>query len=70
VAEWGQYNANEFGRRIVRIVLGPDGNARDVSVFASGIAHPLPLIVDRRGALLVGDWETGTIFRIQARNRP
>jgi hypothetical protein len=44
--------------------LRPDGTARRVSVFASGFAHPLALLVDRRGALLVADWGRGVVYRI------
>jgi len=35
-----------------------------VSTFLTGLKNPLPLIVARDGALLVGDWSTGTIYRI------
>ena len=66
VAEWGQYDSNRFGRRVVRIQLNRRGNARRVSVFASGFDHPLALAVDRRGALLVADWGRGVIYRIQS----
>ena len=64
VAEWGQYLSHRFGRRVVRVQLRPDGTARRVSVFASGFAHPLALLVDRRGALLVADWGRGVVYRI------
>jgi glucose/arabinose dehydrogenase len=70
VAEWGQYLVKRFGRRVVRVQLRPDGTARRVSVFASGFAHPLALLVDQRGGLLVADWGPGVVYRIQARGRP
>jgi glucose/arabinose dehydrogenase len=70
VAEWGQYLSHRFGRRVVRVELGPNGTARRVTVFASGFAHPLGLLVDRRGGLLVADWGRGVVYRIQARSRP
>jgi glucose/arabinose dehydrogenase len=70
VAEWGQYLSNRFGRRVVRVRLKPDGSARTVTSFASGFAHPLALLVDRRGGLLVADWGRGIVYRIQARGRP
>ena len=70
VAEWGQYLSNRFGRRIVRVSLRPDGSARSVTSFASGFAHPLALLVDHRGGLLVADWGRGVVYRIQARGRP
>jgi glucose/arabinose dehydrogenase len=70
VAEWGQYLSHRFGRRVVRVELRPNGTARRVTVFASGFAHPLALLVDRRGGLLVADWGPGVVYRIQARGRP
>jgi glucose/arabinose dehydrogenase len=70
VAEWGEYLSERFGRRVVRVQLRPDGSARSVTSFASGFAHPLALLVDRRGGLLVADWGRGTVYRIQARGRP
>ena len=70
VAEWGEYLHAHFGRRVVRVELRPNGTARRVSVFASGFAHPLALLVDHRGGLLVADWGRGTVYRIQARGRP
>jgi glucose/arabinose dehydrogenase len=66
VAEWGQYLSHRFGRRVVRIQLRPDGTARKVRVFASGFAHPLALLVDRTGGLLVADWGRGLVYRIAA----
>jgi glucose/arabinose dehydrogenase len=70
VAEWGEYLSNHFGRRVVRVQLAPNGHARRVSTFASGFAHPLALLVDRKGGLLVADWGLGVVYRIQARGRP
>jgi glucose/arabinose dehydrogenase len=70
VAEWGQYLSRQFGRRVVRVELRRDGTARRVTSFASGFAHPLSLLVDRRGGLLVADWGRGVVYRIQARGRP
>jgi len=67
VAEWGQYLSHRFGRRVVRVRLKPDGTARSVTSFASGFAHPLALLVDRRGGLLVADWGPGVVYRIRAR---
>ena len=70
VAEWGEYLHAHFGRRVVGVELRPNGTARRVSVFASGFAHPLALLVDHRGGLLVADWGRGIVYRIQARGRP
>lgn len=68
VAEWGQYLSKRFGRRVVRVDLRPNGTAGRVTVFASGFAHPLALLVDRRGGLLVADWGPGIVYRIHARS--
>jgi glucose/arabinose dehydrogenase len=68
VAEWGTYFGKRFGRKVVRIQLRAGAPAR-VTTFAGGIAHPLALALDPRGALLVADWETGRILRIQADGR-
>jgi len=68
VAEWGQYLSKRFGRRVVRADLRPNGTARRVTVFASGFAHPLALLVDRGGGLLVADWGPGIVYRIHARS--
>jgi glucose/arabinose dehydrogenase len=70
VAEWGEYLSARFGRRLVRVELRPNGTARRVTVFASGFAHPLALLVDHKGALLVADWGRGVVYRIQALGRP
>lgn len=70
VAEWGEYLSNRYGRRVVRVELRPNGTARRVTSFASGFAHPLALLVDRRGGLLVADWGRGLVYRIQARGKP
>jgi glucose/arabinose dehydrogenase len=69
VAEWGEYLSNRFGRRVVRVQLAPNGRARRVSAFASGFGHPLALLVDPGGGLLVADWGRGVVYRIQARGR-
>jgi glucose/arabinose dehydrogenase len=67
VAEWGQYDSNRHGRKLVRIRLDRRGlpRARVASTFATGFDHPLALAADRRGDLLVADWGPGTIYRIR-----
>jgi glucose/arabinose dehydrogenase len=66
VAEWGEYDSDRHGRRVVRVPFDRQGRplARRASTFASGFAHPLALAVDPDGALLVADWGRGTIYRI------
>jgi glucose/arabinose dehydrogenase len=63
VALWGQYLSDRHGRKLVRIQLGPP---RRVTTFARGFDHPLALVVDKSGALLVADWGRGVIYRIQS----
>jgi glucose/arabinose dehydrogenase len=53
----------------VRVQLAPNGRARRVSTFASGFSHPLALLVDPGGGLLVADWGRGVVYGIQARGR-
>ena len=66
VALWGQYLSDRHGRRLVRIDLGPGGRARAVTTFARGFEHPLAVVVDPKGGLLVADWGRGVISRIQS----
>jgi glucose/arabinose dehydrogenase len=61
VAEWGQYDDDLHGRRVVRV----DVETGRVRPFADGFPHPLALAVDPWGALLVADWETGVVYRIR-----
>jgi glucose/arabinose dehydrogenase len=64
VAEWGQYLSERWGRKLVRVDLA----TRRASTFADGFDHPLGLAVEpRTGALLVGDWGRGVIYRIRKR---
>ena len=63
VAEWGQYDSERAGRRVVRVDLGRGGAARRVATFADGFDHPLALLAAGRG-LLVADWGRGLIYRI------
>jgi glucose/arabinose dehydrogenase len=70
VALWGQYDAREHGRRVDFVALSEDGRRGVARPFARGFDHPLALLVDRRGALLVADWGRGVIYRIQARGAP
>jgi glucose/arabinose dehydrogenase len=66
VALWGQYLSSRHGRKLVRIELPKDGRATRVSTFARGFDHPLALVVDPQGGLLVADWGRGVIYRISA----
>lgn len=65
VAEWGDsVNALDTGHRVKDVHFA--GKRVTVSDFATGLSHPLALAVDGNGALLVADWGTGVIWRIQA----
>src|SRR5207237_478813 len=63
VAEWGQYLSHRFGRRVVRVHLRA-GHRGLVTSFASGFSHPLALLDDRTGGLLVADWGRGVVYRV------
>jgi glucose/arabinose dehydrogenase len=41
-----------------------DGYRGTAEPFLTGIANPLPVVTTPDSALLVGDWSTGTIYRI------
>jgi glucose/arabinose dehydrogenase len=62
VPEWAQ-------GKVQRVALSRSGSAFSgaVTPFLTGIAHPLAIAIAPRGSLLVGDWETGTIYRIEQR---
>jgi glucose/arabinose dehydrogenase len=59
VAEWSP-------GKVLRVPLAASGErARGGAVpFLAGLKNPLPLVVAADGALLVGDWTTGRIYRI------
>jgi hypothetical protein len=38
-----------------------------VTAFLTGIANPLPIATTHTGAILVGDWRTGSIYEIRVR---
>jgi glucose/arabinose dehydrogenase len=53
VAEWQL-------AKVVRVDLG----SGEVTPFLTGLKNPLPVIVTAGGAVLVGDWRSGRIYRI------
>jgi glucose/arabinose dehydrogenase len=61
VAEW------QLGR-VKRVALRQtkSGFEGTVTTFLTGIANPLPVVTTSDGAVLVGDWRTGTIYAISA----
>ena len=68
VALWGQYASTRYGRRVDFVRLSDDGARGRAVPFADGFDHPLGVLVDSRGALLVADWGRGVIYRIQTRD--
>lgn len=55
VAEWS------FGR-VLSVTLS--ARSETPSTYVAGLRHPLPLITTAGGTVLVGDWDTGVIYRI------
>ena len=58
VAEWAS-------SKVRRVSLG-GATSGDVEPFLAGLQSPEPVISGPDGALYVGDWATGTIYRIAA----
>jgi glucose/arabinose dehydrogenase len=67
VTEWGTYFGTGTGRKVVRVVMrqtnGPERG--QVTDFATGFQHPLPVMVGPDGGLLVGDYGSGRIYEIR-----
>jgi glucose/arabinose dehydrogenase len=57
VAEWS------FGK-VLSVAL--EHNRGALRTYVTGLQHPLPLITTGTGAVLIGDWGTGIIYRITA----
>jgi glucose/arabinose dehydrogenase len=59
VAEWAT-------GKVLRVALANDGGTyrSTVSPFLTGLQNPVPVIVSPDGAILVGDWGTGVVYRI------
>jgi glucose/arabinose dehydrogenase len=66
VAEWGEYLASRHGRKLTRVLLRP-GRPASVTTFATGFTHPLAVVTEPSGGLLVADHGRGTIYRITER---
>lgn len=64
VAEWGDDENNLGTGHIVKDVHFNRKGAH-VSTFATGFDHPLAVAVSPNGSLLVADWGTGIVWRIQ-----
>jgi glucose/arabinose dehydrogenase len=61
VAEWAQ-------GKVLRVALMHDGTAwtGTVTTFLSGLQQPVPVLSGPDGAVYVGDWGTGIVYRIAA----
>jgi glucose/arabinose dehydrogenase len=59
VAEWAK-------GVVLRVALTADGDhyRGTVEPFLTGLTNPVPVATARDGALLVGDWGTGTVYRV------
>jgi glucose/arabinose dehydrogenase len=67
IAQWGANNSDpNVGERIVRVPITRTnhGFVGQEIVFATGFDHPLDVIDDHRGGLLVADHGAGTIYQI------
>jgi glucose/arabinose dehydrogenase len=61
VAEWVTGKV-----KLVRLTASDDGYTGTTVSFLSGFANPVPVMLDAHGALFVGDWTRGKIYRITA----
>jgi glucose/arabinose dehydrogenase len=59
VAEWTTGKV-----KLVRLTATDDGYTGRSVTFLRGFANPVPVGVDRSGALLVGDWTRGILYRV------
>jgi glucose/arabinose dehydrogenase len=59
VAEWVTGKV-----KLVRLSRSGAGHTARTSTFLTGFANPVPVLVDPTGALLVGDWTSGRLYRI------
>src|SRR5439155_3239045 len=59
VAEWST-------GAVLRVGLERDGPAYrgTVTPFLTGLKNPVPVLLDPNGSLLIGDWGTGIVYRI------
>lgn len=65
VAEWGD-SVNSLGTGHILKDVHFAGKRVTVSTFATGFSNPLAVTVAHNGSLLVADYGSGTIWRIQA----
>lgn len=65
VAEYGD-TVNSLGTGHIVKVVRFHGRSASVSTFATGFDNPLAVVVSPNGSLLVADWGTGIVWRIQS----
>jgi glucose/arabinose dehydrogenase len=61
VAEWVTGKV-----KLVRLTPTATGYEGNPKAFLSGFENPVPVMIGTDGALFVGDWTTGTLYRIAA----
>ncbi|HEY3671042.1 MAG TPA: SMP-30/gluconolactonase/LRE family protein [Acidimicrobiia bacterium] len=59
VAEWVTGKV-----QLVHLTVSDGGYTGTTVSFLSGFENPVPVMLDRTGALLVGDWTSGKLYRI------
>jgi glucose/arabinose dehydrogenase len=59
VAEWATGHV-----KLVRVTRSAAGYTGRTTSFLTGFANPVPVLVDGTGALYVGDWTSGRLYRI------
>ncbi len=59
VAEWVTGKVE-----LVRLTASSSGYTGKTTTFLTGFTNPVPVLLDGNGALFVGDWTTGRIYRI------
>jgi hypothetical protein len=72
IAQWGANNSDPaIGKRVVRVPLTRSNQTftGHELVFATGFDHPIDVIEDRQGALLVADYGSGIIYRITSQSQ-
>jgi glucose/arabinose dehydrogenase len=62
IAEWQSAKV-----QMVPLASAPSAYAGSARPFLTGVKNPLALALLPDGSLLVGDWDTGLIYRIRAR---
>ena len=61
VAEWVTGKV-----KLVRLTAAEGGYTGTAVAFLSGFDNPVPVMLDAQGALFVGDWTSGKVYRITA----